>query len=54
MKIIGKGNKERIIPLINNVMKKINEYITSYPNKWTEQSFLFLGKIINSAGPPIP
>ena len=43
MKIIGKGNKERIIPLINNVMKKINEYITSYPNKWTEQSFLFLG-----------
>ncbi len=44
MKILGKGNKERIIPLINNVIKKINEYINSYPKKWSKESFLFLGK----------
>ena len=44
IKIIGKGNKERIVPLISNIMKKINEYISSYPFKWKDDSYLFLGK----------
>ena len=44
IKITGKGNKERIIPLIGNVMNKLNEYISAYPFKWSEENFLFLGK----------
>ena len=44
IKIIGKGNKERIVPLINYVMKKINEYISSYPFNWNDENYLFLGK----------
>ena len=44
IKIIGKGNKERIVPLINYVMEKINEYISSYPFKLNEENYLFLGK----------
>ena len=44
IKIIGKGNKERIVPLINYVMEKINEYISSYPFNWNDENYLFLGK----------
>ena len=44
IKIIGKGNKERIAPLISNVMNLINEYISSYPYKWNNENHLFLGK----------
>ena len=44
IKIIGKGNKERIVPLINYVMKKINEYISSCPFNWNDENYLFLGK----------
>tara|TARA_B100000427_G_scaffold320918_1_gene320805 strand:+ start:3169 stop:4326 length:1158 start_codon:yes stop_codon:yes gene_type:complete len=44
IKIIGKGNKERIIPLINQVMKSINDYISIYPFNWEDESYLFIGK----------
>jgi len=44
IKILGKGNKERIVPLIAYVMEKINAYISSYPFKRNEEDFLFLGR----------
>ena len=44
IKIFGKGNKERIVPLIIYVMEKINEYISSCPFKWNDEDYLFLGK----------
>ena len=39
-----KYNCKRIVPLILNVMGKINEYISSYPFKWNDENYLFLGK----------
>ena len=44
IKIFGKGNKERIVPLIIYVMEKINEYISSCPFKQNDEDYLFLGK----------
>ena len=44
IKIFGKGNKERIVPLIIYVMEKINVYISSCPFKWNDEDHLFLGK----------
>ena len=53
IKIIGKGNKERIVPLINYVMEKIKAYISIYPFKWKNESYLFLGKNKKKLNPAV-
>ena len=53
IKIIGKGNKERIVPLITYVVKKINDYISTYPFKWNEENHLFLGKNKKKLNPAV-
>lgn len=42
VKVLGKRNKERIIPLINSVIETIKKYIELRKNVQTEENFLFL------------
>lgn len=42
VKVLGKRNKERIIPLINSVIETIKKYIELRKNIQTEENFLFL------------
>lgn len=42
--IKGKGNKERIVPLIENVAKEVKEYIKLCPYTLKENDLIFLGK----------
>ena len=41
--IKGKGNRERLVPLISLVKKKIEHYIDRHPHRHTSQSPLFVG-----------
>lgn len=51
IKIFGKGNKERLIPLIPIVMKTINEYINVCPLNFENETFLFLGTNFKKLNP---
>ena len=51
VKIIGKGNKERLVPLIPIVLKSINDYINSCPANFNNETFLFLGKNLKKLNP---
>lgn len=42
--ITGKGNKQRMVPLLPIVRKKINEYIAICPFKLTNDKSIFFGK----------
>ncbi len=42
--IKGKGNKERIVPLINEVKDLIIKYLELCPYKFKQESFIFIGK----------
>lgn len=44
IKIIGKGNKERIIPILTTLQKVLLEYINCIPFSVNENSPLFIGK----------
>ena len=51
VKIIGKGNKERLVPLISIVLKSVNEYINACPFNFDNETFLFLGKNFKKLNP---
>ena len=51
VKIIGKGNKERLVPLISIVLKSVNEYINACPFNFNNETFLFLGKNFKKLNP---
>ena len=53
VKIIGKGNKERLVPLISIVLKSVNEYINACPFNFDNETFLFLGKNFKKLNPGI-
>ena len=53
VKIVGKGKKERLIPLIPIVLKSIAEYIKSCPFNFNNETFLFLGKNFKKLNPGI-
>lgn len=53
IKIVGKGNKERLVPLIPIVLKSINEYLESCPFNFDNETFLFLGKNFKKLNPGI-
>lgn len=40
MKIIGKGSKERIVPLSSKLQNRIEQYLTKYGHRLTPQSYL--------------
>lgn len=44
LKVLGKRNKERIIPLTLNFKKELNEYILAIPPDYADGSFLFAQK----------
>lgn len=41
--IKGKGNKERVVPVLPDIIELIRTYINSCPYSITEKSFIFLG-----------
>ncbi len=43
LRIKGKGNKERLVPLLPEVLKKIKEYLSLLPFACTSQTPLFVG-----------
>ncbi len=43
LKVLGKGNKERFVPLIPFVIDKINKYIENHPDNLNMEAPLFLG-----------
>ena len=43
LKIKGKGNKERIVPLLSVVKESINAYLAACPYKLTDNDALFVG-----------
>ncbi len=43
IKILGKGNKERIVPVSKDIMEQIKNYIATYHTN-TETEFIFLNK----------
>lgn len=43
IRIKGKGNKERIVPMLKIVMDRINKYIKSCPYNFSPDQALFLG-----------
>jgi integrase/recombinase XerC len=44
LKVLGKGNKERIIPVSAGLMKEIQEYIAGKPGRGGEEAFLLVNK----------
>lgn len=44
LRIIGKGKKERIVPLLEIIKEKINKYINSCPYELSSDCALFLGE----------
>ncbi|MGV3278609.1 tyrosine recombinase XerC [Rickettsiales bacterium LUAb2] len=44
LRIIGKGNKERIVPILPIIYQEIASYIKLIPFKLSSNSFLFLGE----------
>jgi len=44
LRILGKGNKERIVPVLNVVLESINKYIQLCPHEILTNGPLFLGK----------
>ena len=48
IKVLGKGNKERIIPVNNTLVSQVNEYISQKKIHFPENSNLFL--LINKKG----
>lgn len=44
LNVTGKGNKERIIPIIPVIIDQINQYIEACPYKLKETDFIFIGK----------
>ena len=44
LRILGKGNKERIVPLLEKIRHEIDEYIAACPYKIAADGFLFLGE----------
>jgi integrase/recombinase XerC len=44
MRITGKGNKERILPVLDVVRKSVNEYLSFRPFEKNPDSPLFIGK----------
>ena len=44
LRVIGKGRKERQVPVLNAVQKSISDYLLHYPIPQTPQSPLFLGE----------
>ena len=44
LKILGKGSKERVVPLLGVVQKEIEVYLETCPFPRTPERFLFLGK----------
>lgn len=44
LKVLGKGNKERIIPVSAGLMKEIQDYIAAKPQKAAEGAFLLVNK----------
>ncbi len=43
IKVMGKGNKERIVPVLPVIIKAINDYLKYCPYKKDKDEFLFLG-----------
>jgi len=43
LRIKGKGNKERLVPLLPEVLKKIKEYLSLFPFACTSKTPLFVG-----------
>ena len=44
LRILGKGNKERIVPLLEKIRLEIDKYIAACPYKIAVDGFLFLGE----------
>lgn len=44
LKVLGKGNKERIIPVSAGLMKEIQEYMAEKPERAGEDAFLLVNK----------
>ena len=44
LRILGKGNKERIVPLLEKIRLEIDKYIAACPYKIAADGFLFLGE----------
>ena len=40
VRVLGKGNKERLVPLISIVLKSVNEYINACPFNFDNETFL--------------
>jgi len=53
LRIIGKGNKERIVPVLPVVKAAIEEYISACPYPFSPDSPLFLGKRGKALDPAI-
>ena len=43
VRVIGKGAKERLVPVMEIVQKMLDEYIAQSPFPWTKETPLFLG-----------
>ncbi len=51
IKVLGKGNKERLLPIAANLLAEIQSYIQSRPESAADQPFVFVnekGKQLNS------
>lgn len=53
LSVIGKGNKQREVPVLPLVMQAIEEYVGACPYPFTESSPLFLGKRGKALDPAI-